>query len=84
MGVLDMACSYANLGWTQQDINKFGNYLTTPLSADPKVGSFIPKELWKKIMDDGKFADKMFKLDLKAVVSDYANGPGSSGRGGRR
>lgn len=66
MGVLDLACSYGSLGWTQDDISKFKQYVVkTNLSQSAR--SFLSKSEWDRAMREGGFVKKMLKLDLKRI-----------------
>ncbi len=79
MGVLDLACSYGSLGWSQDDISKFRQFLIkTNLSE--KAGTFLSISEWDKVMKEGGFVKKMLKLDLKRIGQSFFD----SNSGGRR
>jgi len=79
MGVLDLACSYGSLGWTQNDISKFRQYLTrTNLSQE--AGPFLSVSEWDRAMKEGGFINKMFKLDIKRLGQSFFDSSGSGRR----
>ena len=68
-GVVDLACSYGNLGWTQSDLSKFRQFATMNLSD--KAGPFIKKEKYDELIKKFGFHNKMLKLDLKRVARGF-------------
>ena len=84
MGVLDLACSYGSLGWTQADISKFRQFLIEVNLSDV-AETFLKKSDWENVMRDGRFIAKMAKLDLKRVGQSMWSGfVGGGASGGRR
>jgi hypothetical protein len=66
MGVLDLACSNGDLGWGQEDISKFRQFLTQRKLSE-NAGMFLSKNDWDEAMQRGGFASKMLKLDTKRI-----------------
>lgn len=79
VGVLDMATSIGELGWTQADISRFRQFLIeVPLSDNMapswKSKTFLRKEHWDHAMRQGNFAQKMLILDLKRIRRGLLSG----------
>lgn len=80
VGVLDMAASNGDLGWTQGDISKFRQFLTQEKLSE-SAGTFLTQEQWADIMKN-PFVWKQLKLEWKRILFDFTSA--MSGGGARR
>ena len=81
-GVVDLAASDPNLGWTPSDLNELWvTAVRDPLS--PTTGAFITEEHWEWIRQQTRYPERMARQEFGQAFRDAAKGLFGGGGGGK-